>query len=114
LVAGIRRTDSVARQPQAHDAALYITKLPKAEHDAVEWRGEFSSLLQKALHPLTSCLALDDPRTQDDFCIYSQESELFGATITETNSQRAKNQFTNEIAHVRHSAMASIGWPEFS
>jgi hypothetical protein len=27
------------------DAALYITKLPKAEHDAVEWQAAMEALL---------------------------------------------------------------------
>jgi hypothetical protein len=28
-----------------HDAALYITKLPKAEHDTPEWRAAMEALL---------------------------------------------------------------------
>jgi len=28
-----------------HDAALYITKLPKAEHDAKEWQAAMQALL---------------------------------------------------------------------
>jgi hypothetical protein len=40
--------------PQAlitlRDAALYITKLPKAEHDAVEWQAAMEALLLVAEH----------------------------------------------------------------
>jgi hypothetical protein len=32
------------------DAALYITKLPKAEHDAVEWQAAMEALLLVAEH----------------------------------------------------------------
>jgi hypothetical protein len=32
------------------DAALYITKLPKAEHDAPEWRAAMQALLLVAEH----------------------------------------------------------------
>jgi hypothetical protein len=32
------------------DAALYITKLPKAEHDAVEWLAAMEALLLVAEH----------------------------------------------------------------
>jgi len=32
------------------DAALYITKLPKAEHDAEEWQAEMAALLLVAEH----------------------------------------------------------------
>jgi hypothetical protein len=32
------------------DAALYITKLPKAEHDADEWRAAMEALLLVAEH----------------------------------------------------------------
>jgi hypothetical protein len=32
------------------DAALYITKLPKAEHDAEEWRAAMEALLLVAEH----------------------------------------------------------------
>ena len=32
------------------DAALYITKLPKAEHDADEWQAAVQALLLVAVH----------------------------------------------------------------
>ena len=32
------------------DAALYITKLPKAEHDAEEWQAAMQALLLVAVH----------------------------------------------------------------
>jgi hypothetical protein len=32
------------------DAALYITKLPKAEHDAEEWQAAMAALLLVAEH----------------------------------------------------------------
>lgn len=32
------------------DAALYITKLPKTEHDAEEWQAEMEALLLVAEH----------------------------------------------------------------
>jgi hypothetical protein len=35
---------------RTHDAALYITKLPKAEHDAAEWQAAMEALLLVAEH----------------------------------------------------------------
>jgi hypothetical protein len=35
---------------QLRDAALYITKLPKAEHDAEEWQAAMQALLLVAEH----------------------------------------------------------------
>jgi hypothetical protein len=32
------------------EAALYITKLPKAEHDAAEWQAAMEALLLEATH----------------------------------------------------------------
>jgi hypothetical protein len=36
--------------PQDRDAALYITKLPKAEHDAEHWQTAMEALLLVAEH----------------------------------------------------------------
>ena len=43
---------STADKPLAtlRDAALYITKLPKAEHDAAEWQAAMEALLLVAEH----------------------------------------------------------------
>jgi hypothetical protein len=38
------------------DAALYITKLPKAEHDAPEWQAAMEALLLVAEHGGRRCL----------------------------------------------------------
>jgi hypothetical protein len=48
MAAAFRRTDPVAEGQEAvllRDAALYITKLPKAEHDAEEWLAAMEALL---------------------------------------------------------------------
>jgi hypothetical protein len=37
------------------DAALYITKLPKAEHDAVDWQAAMEGLLLVAEHGGPRC-----------------------------------------------------------
>jgi hypothetical protein len=37
------------------DAALYITKLPKAEHDAAEWQAAMQALLLVAEHDGPTC-----------------------------------------------------------
>jgi hypothetical protein len=46
------RSDHVARLETAalRDAALYITKLPKSEHDAEEWQAAMGALLLGAEH----------------------------------------------------------------
>jgi hypothetical protein len=44
----ILRSDRIAQGQDAvtlREAALYITKLPKAEHDAEEWRAAMKALL---------------------------------------------------------------------
>ena len=47
------RSNRAAKRAQAgqlRDAALYITKLPKAEHDAEEWQAAMQALLLAAEH----------------------------------------------------------------
>jgi hypothetical protein len=39
------------------DAALYITKLPKAEHDAPEWQAAMEALLLIAEHDVPAMMA---------------------------------------------------------
>src|ERR1700730_15646166 len=53
MVAEIRRSDpaaarSSARHAQNKNAATYITKLPKAEHEAEEWQAAIEALMLMA------------------------------------------------------------------
>jgi hypothetical protein len=48
LVRALRRTDTVARGRKLvtlQDAGNYITKLPKAEHEAPEWQAAMEALI---------------------------------------------------------------------
>ena len=48
LGAGLQRSDPAAWRPPAltlEDAANYITKLPKAEHDAAKWQAAMEALI---------------------------------------------------------------------
>ena len=46
----ILRSNRAARRTQAGHAALYITNLPKAEHDAEEWQAAMEALMLVAEH----------------------------------------------------------------
>jgi hypothetical protein len=42
---GIQRVDPATQAQKARDAAIFITKLPKAEHDAEPWQAAMELLL---------------------------------------------------------------------